>query len=261
MKDQSGHGCHPRRSRQEQGGLRLRKGGRATQLGQGDPEGFYPTWSVLGQLCTKLGRFDEAARCYRASVKYLQDTSGATHEYTLYEAQRLATVLNEGERYDEAEAVARELLGTVRTMPEPEEGRVASALAALGKSLLGLQKGEEAEAAVSECLAIRRRNNSEDCLIARTEVLLSQCLAAQGRMDAAAALLNEMLDTARLSCGSNDVLLGVFLAEYGQCLVDVQQYADAETALLESHEILTSAEQSTSRWQIKVTESLLDSGG
>ncbi|HEX5136535.1 MAG TPA: serine/threonine-protein kinase [Planctomycetota bacterium] len=142
---------------------------------------------ALVELLMQGQRYADAEPILRQTLGKLRRTAPKDDPQLLRTIEQLLTCLSE-KASDETTALAKELADARRAAGD--EARLAFALMLLGKSLDAQGKHAEAEPALSECLAIRRRTLPADSwLIPNSMSLLGECLKSLGRYAEAEPLL------------------------------------------------------------------------
>ncbi|MBQ7631750.1 MAG: tetratricopeptide repeat protein [Paludibacteraceae bacterium] len=99
-------------------------------------------------------RNDEKALCYADSACVMEATTGNTHKMMVRQSQK-ASILNGLKRYDEAEAILRDVIPFFRE--SGDQLSLAISLNKMGIALHGLGRPDEALACLDESIAICRK--------------------------------------------------------------------------------------------------------
>lgn len=103
----------------------------------------------------------------------------------------LLIAFERAERFDDAAALAKQMLAESRKTVPPDGLELASLLAKAGTSLLRVKAWADAESALRECLTIRQREQPAEWRTHNTKALLGEALLGQARYAEAEPLLLE----------------------------------------------------------------------
>jgi serine/threonine protein kinase/WD40 repeat protein/Tfp pilus assembly protein PilF len=139
-----------------------------------------PAWFERGKANYELGRWDESIVDYSRAIE-LQPANAGIHAY-------FADALVRQGKLDEASAAYQKAIELQR-LHVPASNELASALAALSRTLLQQKKYADAEPLLRECLTIRMKHLPDDWLTFNVRSMLGAALAGQQKYAEAEPLL------------------------------------------------------------------------
>ncbi len=196
--------------------------------------------AVVARIYTLQGRYAEAEPLYQQEIGANRRRRwGEENPNTLVFQNELGFLYTAQGRYDEAELLLAPALETTRRAIG--ETRITlSIMNGLAETYLGQGRYEEAEPLIVRTVEIRRKTIGAE----RPNTLISLnnlgvLHRGQERYDLARLEHEEALSGIRRALGDRHWREGVFLFEYGLTLIKINRRTEAESALLESHDILT----------------------
>jgi tetratricopeptide (TPR) repeat protein len=165
---------------------------RVVEAWRADPGRGHP-WTItaidnLGEVCTVLGRLDEAAALHQEAARGLEDL-GFRHPAAGDVVVNVVQALDRVGRPADADGWRRKWLPVVKDRAGGESADYAAVLADLGLSLLGQRKWAEAVPILQECLAVREKRLPGDWRTAYTRCMLGAAVLGEGDPAAARPLL------------------------------------------------------------------------
>jgi tetratricopeptide (TPR) repeat protein len=134
-------------------------------------------WNELGMVCKYLGKFRQAEKYYRLSLRHarrcIEDPERTSFLANIY--HNLGGLDHSRRRFRRGEVYARKALQLRREVESPSSVAVASDMVALAAILDGLRKFAESEKLYNRALKIYRREYGRDH--AETAVLLNNLAA------------------------------------------------------------------------------------
>ena len=198
--------------------------------------------SAMACLLFQQGKPTEAEPYFREALERSRRVLGDDHPETLNALNNMAFLLQDRGDLTAAEAYYREALDVRRRVLGDDHPETLMSVRNLGALLRQQGKAVEAEPYCREALETSRRVlGSEHPDTLGSIHNLATLLRGQGKLGEAETLGAEAVATARLALPAGHWNTGVFLVSYGQTLMVLERYADAEAALLEAHEILSVA--------------------
>jgi class 3 adenylate cyclase/serine/threonine protein kinase len=204
-------------------------------LGDEHPHVLY-TVNALAAVLQERGKLDEAERLYRQTYERRCGMLGAEHLETLVSMNGLGNVLYRMGRLAEAEALFVQLLEIRRRKSGDEHPDTLGAMDNLALVWHAQGKLAAAETLFRQTLADRRRvlgSEHVDTLSSMSNLAL--VLQDQDKLAEAEMLLRQAFEIARTRLPQKHWFRGVLQAKYGNCLVRLGRYAEAEEHLLASH--------------------------
>ena len=207
---------------------------------RGDDSHVITTLANLGTLLSGLGRLDDAERMLHDALEMRRRLVGDEHPEVATGLNNLALLLKRKGDYEAAESMFREALAMDRKLRGARHARVANTMSNLASTLTSLDRLDEAEAIYTEAISI-----SVDALgEAHASTLsyqfqLATLYSARDEHEKAESLLATVVSRAKDALPPDHWFTGAFLSAHGSCLTKLQRFAEAETALLKSHGILT----------------------
>ncbi|MEI7770245.1 MAG: tetratricopeptide repeat protein [Chloroflexales bacterium] len=164
-----------------------------------------------GEHLFLLGNVREARLSYERAQVLAEATLGPTHDQTLRARDRLAMLLKDLARFDEAHALSVENLACRQSLPTPNQGDIAENLHLIGDILQGRGDYEEARAHYVQALDLRAAHLGESHHLTLTTLTSLIILTRLIDPQAADNLLvrAERSEQLLLANPSEDVLAGV----------------------------------------------------
>jgi eukaryotic-like serine/threonine-protein kinase len=135
----------------------------------------------LAMLYLKQGQYTQAKPLVTAVWSVAPRVWGAEHPRTLVAMGNLADVYAGQGEYAQAESLYAKLADVRRRVLGPDNAATANALASLGSTRIKLHKYEAAEPVLRESLNVRERTSPDSWLRFKSESLLGESLAGQGK--------------------------------------------------------------------------------
>ncbi len=198
--------------------------------------------NLLAELYVEKGRYEEAESYYVRLLDVRKKVFGEQHRETIKVISALGRLYHRQNKIAEAEAHYREALRLHEEVLGSEHPDTIRTMCDLASFCLGQRRHDEA-VSLSETVVERARRILGDAH-PHTLIYISNLAAAythQGRREQALELYEEVVAAHRRSESSDPSPLGTALRAYGTCLMQMSRHQEAETALLESHDILLSA--------------------
>jgi serine/threonine protein kinase/tetratricopeptide (TPR) repeat protein len=233
---------------------------------------------TIGVTYLRLGHYDEAEDMLRSALRIARETYAPNHPDLAAPLTSLAVLLHERGKYDEAEALYREALEIRQKHFGREDEDVASILSNLGILLQDMGDTDAAEPIFREILAIDRKllgdedlnvaidlNNlgnlmrdkgdyeaSEPFLREAISILrqhehpwvsialsnLGELMNRKGDYSAAESIFEEALYLGLKHLGDKNQDVAKLQSRYGECLLKLGKYEEAENKLLGALPIL-----------------------
>jgi len=214
---------------------------RRRTLGEDHPSTL-ESMNNLASVLYAQRKLDEAESLYRHVYDARRHVLGEDHPDTLAAAYNLAFPLRDEGRLNEAAEVLVKALAGYRRVYGPEHPSTLQTIATLADLQLARGRFDEAAALRGEALDTTRRLKGarhQRTLIAA--IHLADAFCQGGQFDKSLGLYAETITTAREVLGPQHRFLGGMLQKYGECLVSAKRFEDAETPLLEAHDIYAAA--------------------
>ncbi len=194
----------------------------------------------LANLYRNQGHYDKAEPLYVKTMEVIKRVRGEEHSHTLNSMNNLALLYWNQGRFDEAEPLyleTLEIMNRVLGEEDPDTLDSSNNLASLYKDQ---GRHDEAEPLYVQTLEIQKRVLGEEhpnTLISMNN--LAELYHTQGRYEDAAALFVQAVAGARVAWPASHWITGAILGYYGKTLTVLQRYEEAETALLEAHDLIS----------------------
>jgi len=196
----------------------------------------------LANLYQVLGRYDQAEAMHERALETRKRTLGSEHPDTLMSMNSLAKVYNSRKEYDRAEPLWREVMAVRRRTLGEQHADTLKTMNNLAVLCRNSDRYEEAERLFIDVLAGQRKLLGDDhphTLVTTNN--LADLYRQMKRYREAIALFETAIKGARKSLPAGHWYTGVFLTKYGQCLTSLGRFGDAQTALSEAHQILSTS--------------------
>jgi len=236
---------------------RLALATRQRTLGNEHPDTLLSAHNLAGVLYD-MGSWPEAEALYRDVVMTRARVLGADHPETLRSMNNRAVLLRRLRRLDEAEQLQRKVLAARRRVLGDEHADTLRALSNLGTVLEEQGKLADAEGLYRQSLEVSRRILGDDH--PRTLAALSNLaglLSAQGKPSEAEPLYQTVVRTAPRALPAGHWQIALYQGLYGQCLVRLQRYEQAEAELLQSYAGLVAALGASHERTLRAVERLV----
>jgi tetratricopeptide (TPR) repeat protein len=189
------------------------------------------TYSALGQYAIAYEHASESVTVRRALL-------GADHPDSLESMDLESVVLRQLGRYDEAEALSRDVLEGRREVQGPDHQDTAGAMSNLATVLQYQARFDEAEGLLRRALEIRRTELGDEH--DRTLITLNSLgnlFSRSGRWAEAETVFSELLETRRRVSGASHPLTLLALANRAACLTRLGRLEEAEADQREAIEL------------------------
>jgi serine/threonine-protein kinase len=161
---------------------------REAKLGVDHPASL-KTRSYLADAYRAAGKLALAVPLLQVLVPRARAKLGAGHPDTGVYARQLVEALLADGQFDNAVGTGREFVAAERKHRPPDDPKLADALSALGRGLLGAGRPAEAEAPLREALSVREGKQPDDWTTFDTQSLLGAALLGQKKYADAEPLL------------------------------------------------------------------------
>ncbi len=213
----------------------------------------------MGFLLQSMGKLAEAEPYHREALDRHRRVLGNDHPLTLIAISNMGFLLESMGKSGEAEPYQREALEGSRRVLGDEHPDTLTSINNMGYLLESMGKLHEAEPYYREALEGSRRVLGDDHPDTLGSINnMGALMRDLGRLDEAEALGAEAVQRAREALPDGHWLMGVYLAAYGNTLVKLERFEEAQKALLESHKILQTALGPEHKRTIKVINALVD---
>jgi serine/threonine protein kinase len=198
--------------------------------------------NLLGRVLVERGKLSEAVPLLQRAHEISQNLSGDDSIPTIESVFVLAELARRQGKLDEAEALCRQGWTCASESLGGEHYVTLVCKSCLGRVLLELGRLPESELALCEALA-GLRSSLGDGAILTLECMsrLTDALLARNKTDEAEMMLREYTDTAGETLPDDCWQIATARNLLGACYTARGDYEDAETLLLESYPILSSA--------------------
>lgn len=211
---------------------------RSRVLGKDHPDTL-ASMNNLASLLSSQGELAEAGALFRDALDVLQVRLGDRHHKTLITMNNLAGILRGLEEYDESEKLYRQCLETFRTTLGNEHPKTLGTMNNLAVMLDNAGRPEEAEPLYREALATLRGivGDRHPTVLAMMNNL-AHLLRKQDKLEQAEVLYKELLGLADLTLPEGHWHRGIYRGAYGECLIQMKRYEEAEPHCLQAHAYL-----------------------
>ncbi len=216
------------------------------------------SFNNMGSLLQAQGKLTEAEPYNREALEGRRRVLGDEHPDTLTSIYYMGSLLRDQGKLAEAEPYCREALEVRRRVLGDEHPDTLISIGSIASLLQAQGKFAEAEPSYREALEGHRRvlgDEHRDTLKAINN--MGSLLRDQGRLAEAESYGREAVERARRVLPESHWLTGVFLFHYGRTLAQLERREEAEAALLEAHQLLSSALGAGHERTIKVIDSLV----
>lgn len=196
--------------------------------------------AALGQIYTKRGKLTEGEKLITESLELHREVFGPDSARIADLLTLLAEVRENQGRVSEAITLLEDALSITQRIGAGKEWRAAYFEDSIANLNLKSGRLDAAEEHVRAALSISRKLPTGDSLyVASSELLLGEILLAQGKpADAAAALRESVAISMKLEKGMESWRTARSLSVLGTALSRLGQDAEAESLLVQSHQIL-----------------------
>ena len=211
-------------------------------LGPTHPGTYYPVERVAIMHFLQ-GQYHEATSFLEPLLPMCIDSEGEGKAITRLVRTGLGMCYARMERHDEAAEQYERVLDVASELNLEKDSLIVSSMAALADVYEVQHKTLEALELHEDVLEIRRRDSGEEDFGTLDSMnSVARLSYHEGRYDAAKSLCEKAIASARrVLPDERRWRLGVYLGTYGRCLTALQQFDEAEGALLEAQEILANA--------------------
>jgi serine/threonine protein kinase/tetratricopeptide (TPR) repeat protein len=229
----------------------------ADRYGQDHPD-LPPALTALGVLRQERGDLVEAESLYRralATARRLRTGAEPGQDETDIRAN-LALLLQEQNRLVEAEALMREILARDRKALPAEHVDVAIDLNNLGKLLVHRGRFAESEPLLREAVFLLEKANNAGLAPALGN--LGEALTAGGRAAEAEPVLARAVTLGADRLGEKSQDLAKVRVKYGECLLELKRYQEAEEQVLSAMPTLRGSLGDGHEWTQRAIRLLVD---
>jgi serine/threonine protein kinase/Flp pilus assembly protein TadD len=195
--------------------------------------------SILAKVYIEKGAYGEAETLLREGLDIRRKALGADHRDVGMSLHNLALVLEREGKLSEAEIASRQALDIVQRAQPPGHPDIARNKMGLAAILRGEQELAEAESLLRDAVEINRAKlapgNTE---IGMSLSDLAWVLRLEGKYVDAARVAREAMVALEAATGTDHWLYACARAHLGRSLVELVQYKEAETELLEAERVL-----------------------
>ncbi len=143
-------------------------------------------------------------------------------------------------RYREAESLYLVLLKVNLNELGEEHQKTLVTMSNLAELYVSTGRHDDAESLYDRAIEIKKRTLGEQHLSSlSTMSSLALLYISQGRHDEADELLTQIVASAQNTLPDNDWRAGTFQLNYGRCLVEMERFSEAESALLDAQDSLS----------------------
>ncbi|MBN2559992.1 MAG: serine/threonine protein kinase [Phycisphaerae bacterium] len=193
----------------------------------------------LANILRRTGTLAESEALFRETLAAQRRCLGQDHYKTLSTMGNLAGVLRDQKQYEEGETLLRQCLEGLRGKLGAGHPKTLAAMNNLATLLQDAGKLDEAEPLLREALDTLRGLVGEEhpTVLAMMNNLAYQ-LRWQGKLEEAAEMHKRAVELATRALPDGHWHIGVFQGAYGDCLLDLKRYDEAEEQYLASYECL-----------------------
>lgn len=193
------------------------------------------TYNSLAATLQKLGRADEAAVMFEKTLAIRRKVLGEDHPSTITSMANLGVTYMTMKRPKDAEILLRGAYeASIRTLGE-EHSKTLITMGSLAYVLEEVGKPEEAEAMYRRVIDVRRKAaGGRDPETWSPMNNLAMLLTSRGKPAEAALLYKELLTLCEKTLPPTHYYIAIYRNNYGECLTDLGNYAEAEEQLLGS---------------------------
>jgi serine/threonine protein kinase/tetratricopeptide (TPR) repeat protein len=210
----------------------------------------------VAQVVEQQGRFDEARTLFLQAHELSRAILGDDHMHTIILLNNLGSLYQKSGQVDEAEKLYRQVTASMRRIFGDAHPSTLTAINNLG-ILLGNQRNyAEAEPLLHESLQGRRNALGDNHpLTVQSIFALGHVLVQQSKHEQAEPVLAELYTRSQTAELAPEQAAS-FMSEWGQCLVVLKRYAEAEAPLVEAHKRLVASGARRSRALSRVLSAL-----
>jgi len=254
---------------------------------------------TIGHTYLRLGRYVDAERLLRSAVEsqravpdqdlkdttaYQVDLAVALHDLGRYDeaeslyrdalgtarrslgeehissiTNNLALLLHDRGDYESAEPLFREVLASDRKLLGEDDPNLAISLNNLGNVLRYTGGFQESKRLFREAIAILSSHGSPYKAVAQGN--LAAVLCATGEIESAGPLFREAIETASAALGDENSEVAVIKMKLGACLSRQGRYEEGEAWLLDAHRVMYAAGYQGTQKPVRHLIELYDSWG
>lgn len=190
----------------------------------------------LAVLLHERGKIDEAESLYREALKIRQNHFGRKDEGVASILNNLGILLQDKGDYEAAEPIFREILDIDRELLGDEDLNVAIDLNNLGNLMRDKGDYEASEPFLRDAIAILKTQEHPWVSVALSN--LGELMNRKGDYIAAEPIFEEALSIGLKHLGDKNQDIAKLQSRYGECLLKLEKYQDAEHKLLAAFPIL-----------------------
>ncbi|MCZ6836872.1 MAG: serine/threonine-protein kinase [Planctomycetota bacterium] len=212
----------------------------------------------LGALYYHQGRLDEAEPLYVEGLEVTRRILGEEHPSTLRSMNNLAVLYKEQGRLDETEVMQKKALELQKRVIGHDHPDTIISMGNLAMLYKALSRFEEAEAMYLETLVLQEAKLGADH--PQTVVFLNNLANLYfdtQRYEIAETYYTQAVDVNRRTKPEGFFATGITLFGLGRTLTRLERYPEAESTLLEAHEILSNSFGARHARTIKTVEELI----
>jgi serine/threonine protein kinase/tetratricopeptide (TPR) repeat protein len=190
----------------------------------------------LAVLLHEKGKFDEAESLYREAIEIRQKHFGREDPEYASILSNVGILLQDKGDYEAAEPIFREILDIDRKLLGDDDLNVAIDLNNLGNLLIDMGDYEASEPYLRDAVSILQKHDHPWVSIAMSN--LGELMNRRGEYGAAEPIFHEALSIGLEHLGDKSQDVAKIRSKYGECLLKLRKYEEAETELLVSLPIL-----------------------
>ncbi|MGB6865165.1 MAG: tetratricopeptide repeat protein [Candidatus Aminicenantaceae bacterium] len=190
----------------------------------------------LAVLLHERGSFDEAESMYREALDIRQKHFGRNDEGVASILSNLGILLQDKGDYEAAEPIFREILDIDREFSGDDDLNVAIDLNNLGNLMKDKGDYDASESYLKEAIFILQKHEHPWVSIAMSN--LGELMNRKGDYSAAEPIFEEALSIGLQHLGDKNQDIAKLQSRYGECLLKLGKYEEAENKLLAAFPIL-----------------------
>jgi len=206
--------------------------------GEDHPQTAYTVNSLAATL-QKMGRAEEAAEMFEKTLAIRRKVLGEDHPSTITSMANLGVTYMTMKRPQDAEKLLRGAYeASIRTLGE-EHSKTLITMGSLAYVLEEVGKPDEAEAMYRRVIEVRRKTaGGRDPETWTPMNNLAMLLMTRGKPTEAAALYKELVELCEQTLPPTHYYVAIYRNNYGECLTELGEYAQAEEQLAGSLGVL-----------------------
>ncbi|MBL8876879.1 MAG: serine/threonine protein kinase [Phycisphaerae bacterium] len=194
--------------------------------------------NTLANTLQRMGRAEEAVALHERTLAIRRKRLPPDHPSVLTSMANVASTYISLGRQQEAIPLLREAVERQKAVQGEANPKTLTAMSNLAFALEDLKQFDESEAIMRRVVEIRRRANFEDPESWSQINNLATMLVNRGKAAEAKRLYIELFAAADGKLPPEHYARAIFRSNYGECLVMLGEYDQAEKELTESHQII-----------------------